>query len=161
MPTDPRLPRLDRGRGSPVDLVERDEEGRADLLQGGRQALAIRPVGWLGGIDHEEHDVGLVQRLERSREHRLLQEVAGFEQARSVEEDELVGADGEDPGDALPRRLGLRGDDRQVLPDQVVQKGGFARVGPPDERDVARAGRGGRVVGVLQGVRGVGHVTSS
>jgi hypothetical protein len=137
----PRLPCARRLLRRGVRLVQRDEHGRARLAERRLDPLLVPSRGRRRGIDHEQDDVGLGERLERRGEHRPLQKVARLEQTRCVEEDELDGTLGEDPGDALPRRLRLRRDDREVLADQPVQERRLARVGTADERDVPRAGR--------------------
>ena len=108
------------------------------LLEGGQNPLAIPlPPGGPRGIDHEENDIGLGERLEGGPQHGTLKEVTSLENPRRIQEDDLIGIEGQDARDPLPRRLCLGGDDREVFPDQMVEERRFARVGPPNEGNVA------------------------
>ena len=61
--------------------------------------------------------------------------------AGRVDERDLGGRAPGDSEDARPGRLGLVGDDRDLLPDERVDQRGLARVRPPDDGDLPHHGR--------------------
>ena len=85
--------------------------------------------------------------FEGRAQHRPLKEVPCFREAGRVQEDELGGFSGQKAGDPLPGRLGLGGDDGEVLAHQAVEQRGLPRVRAPDEGDVAGSGDRAGLVG--------------
>ncbi len=67
-----------------------------------------------------------------------------LDDARRVEQDELVVVIRQDAQDAVPRRLRLLRDRRQLLPQQRVQQRALPGVGPPHQRHIACIVRKGR-----------------
>ena len=118
----------------------RDERGAppAQLLEcGPRPRHLLRP----GRVQEEQDEICLLQRGERGAEHRLLQEVAGLQEAGRVHEhhlDAVLRPDAEHP---LPRGLRARRHNAQLLADKGVEQRGLADVGRADQGHIAGPGR--------------------
>ena len=74
----------------------------------------------------------------RDVDHPHVEAVQGPVHARGVDVDDLPVGTGVGADDAVPGRLRLVGDDRQLGADQPVQQRGLAGVGPADQGDEAR-----------------------
>ncbi len=73
-------------------------------------------------------DIGLIERADRSRAHRLLQRVPGVEEPGSVQDHQLRVGAGVDADDAVAGRLWLGAGDAQLLADDAIQECRFADV---------------------------------
>ena len=101
----------------------------------------------LGGVDDRDDDVGLAQRVQRRVHHPHVEPVQRPMNARRVDEDDLPVGPGADADDAVPGRLRLVRDDRQLVADEPVEQRRLAGVGPADEGDESRfIGRGSSAV---------------
>ncbi len=128
--------RCDVTRLEPVDLVERDHDGDAELEDPRGDEAVTRP-DTVAGVEHEQHAVHVLE----GRVHRALH-VLGERIPRPLEpgqvgEHELpVGAvdDAEDPP---PRRLRLVRDDGDLAAAERVDQRGLADVGTAGDRDEA------------------------
>ena len=95
-----------------------------------------------GGSRHvgqPQHHVALADALRRRLHHAPVHLVHGLVDARGVEEHHLGPGAVHHGQDAVAGRLGLVGDDRDLLADQAVHEGGLAHVGPADHRHEAGA----------------------
>jgi hypothetical protein len=138
-----------------IDLVQRDHRRRLTALD----QFLHEPVARAGARRdiHDEHDhVHFAQRVERRVHHPPVHPMHGLVDSRRVDEHQLRIGHVLDPENPVPRRLGLVGHDRQLLPDELVQQRGLAGIGAPDERDMARlhadsssAGAGSRQIRTL------------
>ncbi len=112
----------DLGRAKPIDLVQRDHDGRR-LREG---ALGNEPVAGadlLVGREHEADPVHLFERGVDDALHALGERIAGPLKAGQVDEHELPVLACRDALDPAARGLGLVGDDRHLRLAQHVHEG--------------------------------------
>ncbi len=92
--------------------------------------------GAVGGVDHQDGDVGAVERIEAAK-HRVGFEpgfgAGAFTHARGVDEANQSGARLDDGVDGVARRAGHVVHHRAFLADELVKEGGLADVGTPDD----------------------------
>jgi hypothetical protein len=105
-----------------------------------RQQLALR-VGDFVGVDQPVDCVDALDRRPGALDHRRLQRVSRFEQARRIDEYDLGIRLDPEAGYPMTGRLGLGADRCQVHPDESVQQRRLADVRPTDQRHKACPGR--------------------
>ncbi len=122
-----------------IDLVQRQDRAAAALGQALEDApgVAVEPAR---GVDQQHGRVGILGPRPGRRHHRPVEPAARREDARRVDVDELRRPLDRNAEQARARRLGLGGDDRQLMADQAVQQGRFAGVRRADQRHIAAAG---------------------
>lgn len=151
--------------GRRTDIINLVERAQAEDLLGQREQLLFRsnvnlvehqpfllgPVGQpfqylfnLGAgarpaIDHHQDQVGVRSAFPRSRHHRPVEAAAGRKDAGCVDKDDLRVALDRDPHQPGPRGLRLGADNGDLLPDQCVDEGRFARIGRADNGNMAAA----------------------
>ena len=119
--------RRDVARLQPVDLVQRDHDGRAER----EDALRDEPVAGADAFacaEDEQHAVHVVERAVDRALHVLGERVLRTLEAGQVGEHELVVVARQDPVDAAPRRLGLVRDDRDLAAAKRVDERRLADV---------------------------------
>ena len=142
-----------RLEGAKVKSVDRKGRHLVGNLDNGELLVLGREAG--GRVHHPERDVGVGQALARRLHHALAEQVVRLVQPGRVDEEELRRRPALDPEDAVPRRLRLRRDDRELPPEDAVQQRRLADVRPSHQRDEA-----GAVLALLAraGIRRV-HIT--
>ena len=123
---------------NPIDLVEGQDRRHPGLSHSFEHEL-VPPAEGLGCIDQQEHEIHVLQALDRELHHAPVHFVLRLVDPRSVEEHDLrrvaVG-DGQDP---VPRGLRFGGDDGDLLPHEAVEEGGLPHVRASDDGDESRA----------------------
>ena len=119
----------------PVHLVEHQHPRPLGLRRPGRARRRRPRRAWLGGVDQQADDVGVVHGVQGVAHHLAVEPVERPVDAGGVVEDHLPALAGEDADDPVAGGLRLVGDDRQLLLQQAVHQGRLAGVGPADQRD--------------------------
>ena len=116
----------------PIGLVQHAE----DRPRVGAQRVEDDRVGAVPRrrVDDEADQVDVLDGAMRGLQHEVAELAVGRVQPGRIDEYHLRVRQILDAGDAVPGRLRPRGDDRELLTDQAVQKRGFPSVGPADER---------------------------
>ncbi len=86
-----------------------------------------------------QHQIGLLELLQRERPHPFLQRVGRVQESRKIVKDVLDGATGSNPHHRHPGRLRLGAHQREVLAHQGVQERRFPHVRPTGQRHVTTA----------------------
>ena len=123
----------------PVDLVEREQQRRLAALQLAEDALDVL-VDALGGVDHQQHLVGIAGAAPGRLHHGPVEAAARREDARRIDEDELARALDGDAAQRRARGLHLAADDGDLGAHQRVDERGLAGIGCADHGDEAAAG---------------------
>src|SRR3546814_636053 len=90
-----------------------------------------------GSVDHDEDRLGLLEAAPGGGDHRAIEPAGRREDARRVDQDDLRLARHRDSHQPGARRLRLGADDRDLLADERVDEGRFARIGGADDGDEA------------------------
>ena len=132
-----RLPFIDEL----FELFGRREVDLVDYREGGNIALAdlfedvVRTVALLHRVGDVEDYVRIVHGAGDEFHHRLLEFVAGFQNARRIREDDLEIFAADHSQNAVARGLGFGGDDREAFAYECVHQRRFADVGISDDID--------------------------
>src|ERR1035437_699648 len=131
-----REERCAAGGGERVGLVEGGDGGGPRSQVGGGAGGGGKGLGVaFERVDEVDDDVGVVERLEGSGAHGLLERVRGLEEARGVEENDLGIVVGDEPDDALASGLRLWTGDGKPLATEPVEVVGLHGVGSSGEGD--------------------------
>ena len=120
-----------------VDLVEH-QQLRLAALQLAENPLDIL-IDALGGIDHQQHLIGIARPAPGRIHHRPVEPPARREDAGRVDEHELARAHDGDAAQRRARRLHLAVDDGDLGAHQGIDQRRLARVGRADHGDEAAA----------------------
>ena len=90
-------------------------------------------------VTKQNDDIDRQDRVMHRGHHSAIQKIAGFVNARRVDEDDLSVFACDDSLDFVTSGLRLVRNGGDLLANEVVKKRRFARVRTPDERDVAAA----------------------
>ena len=128
----------------PVPLVDRDDERPAALERESQHARVLLGDGVVR-IEHQDHDVRLVDGLERLRDAHALDRIlhpGAPPQPRGVDQQERPPIALEGHQDAVARGAGLLARDHPLLPEQPIDERGLAHVRSADDCDAdgARVG---------------------
>ena len=132
-----RLPFIDEF----FELFGRREVDLVDYREGGNIALAdlfedvVRTVALFHRVGDVEDYVRIVHGAGDEFHHRLLEFVAGFQNARRIREDDLEIFAADHSQNAVARGLGFGGDDREAFAYECVHQRRFADVGISDDID--------------------------
>jgi hypothetical protein len=122
-----------------VDLVDRHRYGLSEAAQQCRQ-LAIGGGEFAPAVDQEHDLAGLFQRQARLFENFARDDaVLVGKQPAGVDEFEPLALVLGDAADPVARDAGLIADDRPPAPDDAIEQGGLADVGPADDHDRRQA----------------------
>ena len=143
-----------------LTLVGRDAVPLVDAITSARPCSATRPMQarvLLGDgvvrVEHADHHVGAVDRLQRLDDGELLDRLAdpgAAAHAGGVDQHVGLPVALERHFDGVARRAGLVERDQALLAEQAVDQRGFAHVGPSDHRDANGAGRVAEHVGRIE-----------
>mgnify|MGYP001103133954 FL=1 len=123
------------------ELFGRREVDLVDYREGGNIALAdlfedvVRTVALFHRVGDVEDYVRIVHGAGDEFHHRLLEFVAGFQNARRIREDDLEIFAADHSQNAVARGLGFGGDDREAFAYECVHQRRFADVGISDDID--------------------------
>ena len=123
-----------------VPFVQHDDQ-RSPLARhqaGNGQVLALE---WGGGVDHQRHHLGELERLQRGRGRQLLElarDLGLAAQTGGVDELDGSAAIVEAQGDAVAGQAGLGARQQAILVDQPIDQGRLAGIGTADHREPER-----------------------
>ena len=124
------------GRIHGVDLVDHHghRHRKLGVLLHDLQIL----LAYVGGVQHHQHGVHVLQGALHGLDHILAQAVARGVNAGGIQEDDLRLGPGEHAHDAAARGLRARGGDGDLLAHQRVHQRGLAHVRPSQNRHKSR-----------------------
>src|SRR5208282_5277279 len=141
-----RQPRVDVGSETEqsfvlygVDLVQHQNFRRPQLRQFGEDRLHFL-VHALARVDQQRDRVGVAGAAPGGSHHGAVEPAFWRENARRVDEDDLVRPFQRNAAHQGARRLHLSRDDRNLGPDELIEQSRFPGVGRADQRDEAAMG---------------------
>src|SRR5208282_3793583 len=124
--------------GHEIPLIDQDNH-RTSTLMGIACDVGVEAAGAFGGVDHEEHDVGVFDVFARHDYRKLLRHQPRFAfaaDAGGINEANLAAFVLDDFIDGIARSAGDRRDDGAIGSRELIQQRGFADVRVPDDRDL-------------------------
>ena len=125
------------GLGEQVDLVEQ-EQCRQAALPDQFQNKAVTGTISGGDVHHGQQQIDALQGIVDGPHHSPVQLIPGLVNSRSIGKDDLSFRLGVNAQNFVPGCLGLVRDDGHLLPQQVVEQGGFSGIGTADQGDESR-----------------------